>query len=455
MSREEPMTLNVPPDAAWGPTFDVARATDAYIATVPAADREKSDAYFEGGYWIAAWTTLIVVLICWLMLRLRFAARIRDWAAARGRGPFMQSLLVAVAFLLAMYVLTLPWSLYVDYFREHQYGMSNHTLAGYLRETAISLAINTAFIALAIAGIYRLVRRVRERWVWWAMGVTALFILLVIMVSPVFIAPLFNDYKPLPEGETRESILALARATEVPADDVYWFDASRQTKRISANVSGLWGTTRISLNDNLMNGTSLPEIRAVMGHELGHYRLHHGLLLSLAFTFIFGFAYWAINRLFGHFQRRHGERWDVRDLADPAGLPLAFAIFTVVLYLLSPVTNSITRTAEAQADVFGLDASKEPHGFASVAMRLSTYRKLEPRTSGGDHLLRSPERSCAGRAIHALACRTRASLARTARRSGTLARSEQRTFARSGTRPALVRAIEAPGNLRASECPLF
>ncbi len=378
MAEQQSTQLALPPDAEWGPYFDVGRATDAYIATVPAADREKSDAYFEGGYWIEAWSTLIVVAIAWLLLRLRFAMRLRDWAAARGRGPFMQSLIVAVGFLSALAVLTLPWSLYTDYFREHQYGMSNHTLSGYLGEAAIDLAIDTAFFGFAIAGLYRLIARVRERWIWWATGVTALVVLLVIMVTPVFIAPLFNDYKPLPEGKTRESILALAQATQVPADDVYWFDASRQTKRISANVSGLWGTTRISLNDNLMNGTSLPEIRAVMGHELGHYRLHHGLLLSLGFTLVYGFGYWVINRAFGRFQRRHGERWGVRDLADPAGLPLALAIFTAVMYLLTPFTNTMVRTAEAQADAFGLDAAREPHGFASIAMRLSTYRKLEP-----------------------------------------------------------------------------
>ena len=370
--------LTVPPEAAWGPIFDVGRATDAYIATVPAADREKSDAYFEGGYWIELWATLIVVILCWLLLRARFAVRLREWAAARGRGPWAQSLIVAFAFIAALSVLLLPWSLYTEYFREHQYGMSNYTMARFLGEWALNAALFTGFVGFAIAGIYRLVHRVRERWVWWATGVTALFILFVIMVEPVFIAPLFNDYKPLPQGEVRDSILALAQETRIPVDNVFWFDASKQTKRISANVSGLLGTTRIALNDNLMNGTSLPEIRAVMGHEMGHYRLHHGAWLTLGFTLTFGIAYWVINRLYGRFQRRHGERWGIRDLADPAGLPLAFAIFTVVHYLLTPVTNTMIRTAENQADAFGLDASKEPHGFASVAMRLSNYRKLEP-----------------------------------------------------------------------------
>ena len=370
--------LSVPPEAAWGPTFDVGRATDAYIATIPAADRAKSDAYYEGGYWIGLWSTLIVVALCLLLLNFRVAARIRDAVAARGRGPWLQSLAVAAAFVLAMSVLSLPWDAYVQYFREHQYAMSNYTPGRFFGEWVMNSLIDVAVVGLAISGIYRLVRRVREHWVWWATAATAVFILFVFMVAPVVVEPLFNDYKPLPAGEVRDDILALAKETKIPVDDVFWFDASKQTKRISANVSGLGGTARIALNDNLLNGTSLPEIRAVMGHEMGHYALHHGLKLTLGFTLFLGIGYFVINRVFGRFQRRHGERWGIRDLADPAGLPLAFAIFTVVMYLLTPATNSMVRIAEAQADAFGLDAAKEPHGFASVAMRLSTYRKIEP-----------------------------------------------------------------------------
>jgi STE24 endopeptidase len=377
MSQER-QQLSVPPEAEWGPTFDVGRATDAYIATIPAADREKSDDYYEGGYWIEAWGTLITVGLCVLLLRLRFAARLRDFVAARGRGPWLQSLIVAAGFFLALSILSLPWALYTDFYREHDYGMSNHTLGGFIGEWALMTVISVAVLGLAVSGIYRLVSRVRERWVLWATAITAVFILFIFTVQPVVLDPLFNDYQPLPAGEVRDSILALAQEAEVPVDDVYWFDASKQTKRISANVSGLGGTARIALNDNLLNGTSLPEIRAVMGHEMGHYRLNHGIKLGIGFTLVLGIGYFAISRTFGRLQRRHGDRFAIRDIADPAGLPLAFAIFAVVMYLLTPFTNSMVRVAEVQADAFGLDAAKEPHGFASVAMRLSTYRKLEP-----------------------------------------------------------------------------
>ncbi len=378
MSVDLPPQLNLPPEAQWGPGFDVSRATDAYVATIPAAEREKSDAYFEGGYWIEAWAVLITVAIAWFLLRTGFSARLRDFAERRSRFRFLQVFIYAVGFLLVLALLMLPWTLYTAYFREHQYGMSNQDLGAFVGEWGIALALFLVFGSLAIAGLYAIVRRVGERWVYWATGVTSILMLFVILVEPVFVAPLFNDYHSLPEGEVRQSILTLAKESGIPANDVSWFDASRQTKRISANVSGLAGTTRIALNDNLLNGTTLPEIRAVMAHEMGHYVMNHSLWLTLAFTLALGIGYWVVNRLFGYFQRRHGERWGVRDLADPAGLPLVLAIFTVVMLLLSPATNNIVRLAENKADAYGLDAAREPYGFASVAMRLASYRKIEP-----------------------------------------------------------------------------
>jgi STE24 endopeptidase len=156
------------------------------------------------------------------------------------------------------------------------------------------------------------------------------------------------------------------------------FDASRQTDRISANVSGLGPTIRISLNDNLLNRTSPEEVKAVMGHELGHYVLNHAVKNLVGFTaiflVIFLFLWWAAPRLL----TRHGRAWGVNEVADPASLPLLAALASVALLLATPLTNSITRWHEIEADRFGLDAAREPDGFAKVAMRLSEYRKLEP-----------------------------------------------------------------------------
>lgn len=368
----------IPPGAAWTADFDVAHATDAYVAVIPTAERAKSDAYFEGGYWIEAWGTVITVLIAWLLLSTRFSAGLRDFAGRRTRRANLQALLYALAYLLLVAVLTLPWSLYTEYFREHAYGMSNYTLGGFLKEWVIGTAVNAAIGGVAITGLYAILRRVGRRWVLWATGAAGVFMLFLMMIAPVFIAPLFNDYQPLDDGPVRDSILALAEQSGIPVDDVYWFDASKQTKRISANVAGLFGTMRIALNDNLLNGTSLAEIRAVMAHEMGHYALHHGPWLALGFTVVFGIGFWVVDRLFAGILATRGASWGVRGLADPAGLPLIVAIFAVVLYVATPVTNNFIRLAEHQADAFGLDQAREPYGFASAALRISNYRKLEP-----------------------------------------------------------------------------
>ena len=200
----------------------------------------------------------------------------------------------------------------------------------------------------------------------------------VATIAPVYIAPLFNTYKSLPDSPLKTQILSMARANGIPATNVYWFDASRQSKRISANVSGMFGTTRISLNDNLLKRSSPEEVKAVLGHEMGHYVLNHvykgivffGIIIVLAFAFVrWGFG-WA--------ERRWGERWGLRGVGDVAGLPLLAAMLAIFMFFMTPVTNTITRSMEAEADAFGLNAARQPDGFAQAAVQLSEYRKMHP-----------------------------------------------------------------------------
>src|SRR3712207_1751726 len=158
----------------------------------------------------------------------------------------------------------------------------------------------------------------------------------------------------------------MARANGVPADDVLMFDASKQSKRISANVSGIFGTLRISLNDNLLNRSTPEEIQMVMAHELGHYVLNHipKMLVSFSLVLLAGFAFiaWAFPRVLA----RWGAGWGVADIQYPAGLPLLMALLSVYFFLATPVMDTLIRTQEAEADLFGLNASRQPDGFATV-----------------------------------------------------------------------------------------
>jgi STE24 endopeptidase len=170
----------------------------------------------------------------------------------------------------------------------------------------------------------------------------------------------------------------MARANEIPVKQVFEVDASRQTTRVSANVSGVLGTTRIALNDNLLRQCTLPEIRAVMAHEMGHYVLNHGAKLITYFG-IFVLIVFALARgIFDAAVRRWGSKWGVRGIADPAGLPLLVLILSTLIFIATPFLNTVVRVTEREADAFGINTSREPDGMAKVALKLGAYRKLDP-----------------------------------------------------------------------------
>jgi STE24 endopeptidase len=208
--------------------------------------------------------------------------------------------------------------------------------------------------------------------------VAVAFLMLSAMIAPVFIMPLFNKYKPLEDPEISEAILKMAQANQIPVKQVFEVDASRQTNRISANVAGLFGTTRIALNDNLLNQCTLPEIRYVMAHEMGHYVLNHVMRSVVSFAMMTLLAFAATRFVFDAAVRRWGDRWGVRGIADPAGLPLLALIVSAFMLLLTPARNTLTRISEIEADAFGINTSRAPDGMAAVALKLGTYRKLDP-----------------------------------------------------------------------------
>src|SRR5262249_23627890 len=242
--------------------------------------------------------------------------------------------------------------------------------------TGLGVAIVAGTILLIV--LYAVFRRAPRMWSIWGTIVAVLFMFAITFIAPVFIEPLFNTYKPLTNPEVRDPILAMARANQIPVKQVFEVDASRQTRRVSANVAGVLGTTRIALNDNLLKQSTLQEIREAMAHEMGHYVLNHGAKL-LTYFGIFILVGFALTRaLFDATATRWGKKWRVRGIADPAGFPLLVLIFSTLAFIATPFTNTVVRVTEREADAFGINTSREPDAMAKVALKLGAYRKLDP-----------------------------------------------------------------------------
>ena len=369
-----------PPAAASGASgsIDPAAATRAYLEQLPAEQRARSDAYFEGGYWLSLWSFLWSAGIFLLLLQTGVSARMRDLAERATQVQALQTGLYWTQFTIAAAVLSFPLSVYRDYLREHHYGLSNLNFWSWLGEELKGLALSIVLGGLAMIALYAVVRKLARSWWIWGSLVAMALMAFSALIQPVLISPIFNHPKKLEDPRVVAPILSLARANGIGTGEVWEIDASKQSKRISANVSGFLGTERITLNDNLLNRASLPEIEAVMAHEMGHYVLNHIYkgLMEIGLVIVAGFA--VVSWLFERLRRRNEARWRVREIGDVAGLPLAALLFVGYLFALTPVLNSIIRVQEVEADMFGLNAAQQPDGFAQTALKLSEYRKLEP-----------------------------------------------------------------------------
>jgi Zn-dependent protease with chaperone function len=359
-------------------SFDPIKATNAYLAEVSPKDRARSDAYFEGGYYLLVVDLVYTLVVAGLLLWLKISARMRDIAAGITRYRWLQVPIYAVQYLIVTTFVSLPLTIYENFYREHQYGLSNQTFVQWAGDFGIGLLQNLVLFTILLTIIYAIARAVQRRWWVWGTAITVVFMAIVIMIGPVFLAPMFNHYSPLPDSAMKSAILSMARANGIPATDVYTFDASRQSKRISANVSGLLGTTRISLNDNLLDRCTPSEVLAVLGHEMGHYVMNHVAVLLTWFGLLALVAFWFVDKSFHGLVSWFGGNWDVRSIDDPAGLPLVMALISVFFFLATPITNTIVRTQEVQADIFGLNAVRQPDAFATVVLKLGEYRKLDP-----------------------------------------------------------------------------
>ena len=377
-STATPDVIPVPVEARASSHFNAEAATNAYLAEMPGEAKARSDAYFEGGYWLILWDFLAGVVVCIVLLNLRWSARMRDWAERVTRFKPVHTFVYWCEYLLLTSILTFPLGVYEGYTREHKYGLATQTFGPWMIDQLKFLLVNAVLGGIISIILFGIVRRLSRTWWIWGAVATMAFVIFVVLIAPVYLVPIFNTVTVLKNPKITQPILQLARANGIPARDVYEIDASKQTTRMSANVSGFGRTMRITLNDNLLRRGSPEEIQAVMGHEMGHYVLNHiykSILFFLVTTVAgFGLLRWAAEWSL----KRWGEKWQIRGVGDTAILPLVVLLGSIFSFVLTPIFNSYTRTEEYEADMYGLNASRQPDGFAQAAVHLGEYRKMSP-----------------------------------------------------------------------------
>ena len=361
-----------------GGGFDPAAATAAYLAQLPPAAHERAIAYTHGGHWLLLWGALVAVAASWLILKSEILVRIRRRIANTRRRPWLAVAATAAAALVLDKMLELPWEVYADWWRERSYDLTSRPFFGWLLEALGKDLIDGLVTLVFLLGLYALIRRSPRRWWLWGAGLTGVLSVALLVLAPVFIAPLFNRFEPAPPGPVREAVVALAQANGAPTDKIVIYDGSKQSNRYTAHVSGAFGTAQIAMSDVMFKkGADMTEVRAVVGHEMGHYAHMHTLLQALGVTLMALATFYLTDRLFPLVQDLTGAD-GVQGLADPAGLPIIAIIVTVLGLLATPISNTGSRFFEADADRYSLARTNEPDGLARALVKTIEYRAASP-----------------------------------------------------------------------------
>lgn len=358
--------------------FDPAAATAAYLAQLPPEAHEKAQHYTQGGHWLVLWGFVVSVLAAWIIIRTGVLTRVEQSVERKKGRPLLASFVVAAVFVAFSWLLELPWSVYSNWWRQKQYGLTSQAFGGWLTENLMGTAISIVFTAIFLALLYVLIRRARRLWWLWAGGLTAGFIVFGMLLAPIYIEPLFNKYTPAPAGPVRDEVVAMAKSVGIPSDKIFVYNGSKQSNAYTANVSGLGGSARVAMSDVMFKkGADIAEVRGVVGHEMGHYAHQHSLWITGIFAVLAVIAFFIVDRTFPWFAQALNAK-GVTGVADPAGLPVLAVIMAVLGLIGGPITNTLVREVESDADRYSLVNFNEPDGLAKALVKTIEYRAATP-----------------------------------------------------------------------------
>jgi len=321
--------------------------------------------YFVGFFYSAG------VLL--LVLQTGISARVRDVALRVAKWQFVVTMVYFALLSLIITAMEFPLSFYGGFVVPHQFDLTNQSFASWIGDFAKAVGVDL-LIGSFIAGLALLAIRLVRRW-WIVLWLGSIpLIILGVVITPLIIDPLFNKFEPLKDERLRRDLLSEASRAGIEGSRVYEVNKSKQTKTMNAYVTGLGPSKRIVLWDTLLAKMDHDEILAVMGHEMGHYVLHHiwkGIAFSIAISF---FGFFIAQKIYD----KGLGWWGFTDRADPAALPWLILIGTVIGFLLSPVTNGFSRQIEHQADKFGLDLTHLNEPMASSFVKFAEDSKQDP-----------------------------------------------------------------------------
>ena len=382
---------------AWSLIGPAAQVRDTGEVAVPEPSALAVQYYRTGvPLWVAG--TVLDLAIPALLLWTGWSGQMRAAARCLGRSRWYPTVaLFGVFYVLVTALLELPFGWYVGFVRQHQYGLSTQTASQFLGDGAKAVGVGCVVVALTLWIPYLLLRRSPRRWWLWTGIATIPLATLALVVTPIWIDPLFDRFGPMRDQALEARIVALAQRAGIEGGRVYEVAKSEDTRQVNAYVTGLGAGKRIVLWDTLVDRLTPDEVVFVMGHEMGHYVLGHTAMVILGATLLVTGSMYAVHRVAGALLTRWGRRFGFERLDDPASLPLLILVAGVVSLAVTPVVLATSRYMEHEADRFGLEITRDNQAAARTFVKLQQENLAVPRTGVLDHLWRDSHPDMADR----------------------------------------------------------
>lgn len=296
-------------------------------------------------------------------------AHLVGWAGRLFGGSWAAQVLAGAAVLVLLGQLVgLPFAARMRAVRV-AYGLVTQGWGGWAVDLARGLALTLALALPAALGLFALTGWSTDRWWLPAAGAAALLTVAFSFLFPLVVEPLFNRFTPMPDGELRTALLALAERDGVPVRDVLVADASRRTTALNAYVSGLGATRRVVAYDTLLSTADPREVELVVAHELGHVKHRDVPVGTVLGALGAAVAVCLLGLLTAVPGLRHAA--GVADVADPRALPLLAACAALVGALAGPAQNAASRRMETRADRHALELTGDAEQFVAMQRRLA------------------------------------------------------------------------------------
>jgi STE24 endopeptidase len=338
----------------------------------------KAEALYQTRTVLYLFGMVFGIIVLWILLRLRVAPLFRDLAEGASQNSFVQALVFVPLLMFLIAVLSLP----IDTYEHHisrAYGLSVQDWGSWMLDWCKAEGISMAITVLAVFGLFRIIRKSPQHWWFYFWLVTLPFLVLLILVAPVVLDPMFNRFEPL---EKKQPLLVseIEKVTQraglsIPRDRMFEMEASEKVTTYNAYVTGIGATKRVVVWDNTARDLTIPETLFVFGHEMGHYVLNH-IYKGLAFAALMMLAgFWLGRRIVLSMLVRWGEVWRIRDINDLAALPVLVLALSLLMLVGEPIGNAFSRHIEHQADIYGLEVTHGlfPNGNEVAA---SAFQKL-------------------------------------------------------------------------------